>query len=187
MKNNLTFFLFIVAMLTLGCNSENKPASAATATLKASVAAKLPDTAATRPVREKQEVVATRPVESKATSELCACVNTYLVDMSPQVRQVIVNAGKSSMPLQTLAYQLQQVKGTAEQEQLLRELEKFESNPQLQRCADGIKQKYSLDDTNPNAWEKVLKAAGENKDCEVLYALMKIGLAQEKMARSLRQ
>jgi hypothetical protein len=149
------------------------------------------DTAATSLPSASSGIVQTTPAtsdkESAAIAELCTCVNSFLNDMSPQVRAVIVKAGKSSTPLQTLATEMQQIKGIEEQERLIREFDRFESDTQLQRCSESIKKKYNLDENDPASREKVLKAAGEKKECEVVYALMKIGMEQEKSARAIRK
>jgi hypothetical protein len=170
------YFPFLLAGVIAACScnsngsqgSEQRPATDSTAENRSVTTT----TEATTPV--------VRDNETQATLELCSCVNSFLADMSPQVREILVRAGKSNTPVQTLATELQQVKGAAEQERLFRELEKFENDTQLQRCSEGVKVKYNLDENDTAARAKVLRAAEEARECEVVYALMKIGLEQEK-------
>ena len=149
-------------------------------------------TTADRPVSGTAEpsaplVPAAGDKESAATAELCTCLKPFFADMSPQVRAILVKAGESSTPMETLTSELQQVKGGDEQERLFREMEKFETDFQLQRCSESIKKKYNLDENDMASRDKVLKAAGEIKECEVVYALMKIGVEQEKRAGAVQK
>lgn len=183
MKNTFLTLLLAGAISTLGCNPNHNQSSGQTGATD-TVTENNSALNTTEQPTVAQPAIQPRDKEAQATAELCACVNSFLADMSPKVRQVIINASKSSTPLQTLSNELQQVQGAAEQERLIRELEKFESNSQLQRCSESIKEKYKLDENNEASRDKVLQAAREDKDCEVLYALMTIGLEQEKNARS---
>lgn len=125
--------------------------------------------------------------ETKATAELCSCVNTFLADMSPKVRQILIEASKSENPVQVLTSELQKVTSEEEQLRLAREFERFENDQQLQKCSDDIKKKYNLDENNKESQQRVLKAAEENKECEVVYALMKIGMQQQNNATAPQQ
>jgi hypothetical protein len=122
-------------------------------------------------------------VDEQAAAEMCNCFNRALSSMNPNVKSIIVKAGHSDDPITTLQTDLQKLAGTEEQQQIAQEFQHFENDPQLQQCADQIKKKYNLDDKDKKAQEKILKAAEKNGDCEVVYALMKIGLQQEERAK----
>lgn len=183
MKNIGLSLLVAGVMVAFGCNSNDGPSKQKTVTKDSTAEIRSADTTAV----QTQTATVTNDREWQATAELCACINPLLNDMSPQVRAIIVKAGNSSTPLQTLATEMQQIKGIEEQERLIREFDRFESDTQLQRCSESIKKKYNLDENDKASWEKVLKAASENKDCAVIYALMKIGLEQEKRVRALQK
>ena len=119
--------------------------------------------------------------EKKATAELCDCVNASLTGMSPKVRQILIDASKSANPVVVLTTELQKINSEEEQERLATEFQKFESDPAMQRCSEDVTKKYGIDENNKESQQKVLKAAAENKACEVTYALMKIGLQYEKL------
>jgi hypothetical protein len=101
--------------------------------------------------------------------------------MSPKVRQILIDASKSANPVVVLTTELQKINSEEEQERLATEFRKFESDPAMQRCSDDVTKKYGIDENNKESQQKVLKAAAENKACEVTYALMKIGLQYEKL------
>lgn len=121
--------------------------------------------------------------DEQATAEMCSCFNRALSSMNPNVKSIIVKAGHSSDPITTLQTELQKLAGTEGQQQIAQEFQQFENDPQLQECANQIKKKYNLDDKDKTAQERILKAAEKNQDCEVVYALMKIGLQQEERAK----
>lgn len=184
MKKIVLTLIVAGVIATFGCSSNDGSSKIQTVTKDSTTEIRSADTTV---VQTQIARTVTSEKESQATAELCTCVNSLLNDMSPQVRKIIVKAAQSSTPMQTLATELQGVKGTAEQERLFREIEKFENDLQLQRCSESIKQKYNLDENDKASTEKILKAASENKDCEVMYALMKIGLEQEKSVRALQK
>jgi hypothetical protein len=121
--------------------------------------------------------------EIKAVDELCSCFNSFMANMSPRVKRILVDAGKSSHPEQVLPAELQKIKGVEEQERLVMEFEQFQNSDQLQQCSANIQQKYNLNEADTASRERILKIAGANKECEVVYALMKIGLSQQAMQR----
>lgn len=121
--------------------------------------------------------------EEQAAAEMCTCFNKALSSMNPAVRKIIVDAGHSNDPIAALQTALQKLAGTEGEQEIAQEFQQFENDPQLQQCADQIKNKYHLDDKDKTAQEKILKAAEKNQDCEVVYALMKIGLQQEERAK----
>ncbi len=171
MKKIILLMLLAGATLSFSCNSNDT---------------------GTKKITTEKEAVANKKAgkaippskEAQATAELCDCVNTFLADMSPKVKQILINASKSDNPVQVLTTELQNVNSAEEQQRLAREFERFENDQQLQKCSDNIKKKYNLDENDKAAQQRVMKAAEENKNCEVLYALMKIGMQQEKSANA---
>ena len=79
--------------------------------------------------------------EVKAVDELCSCFNSFMANMSPRVKRILVDAGKSSHPEQVLPAEIQKIKGVEEQERLVMEFEQFQNNDQLQQCSANIQQK----------------------------------------------
>ena len=116
--------------------------------------------------------------EAKATDEMCACINSSLKGMSPKVQQIFIRAGGSDRPLQVLENEIVTI-SDVEQMELLQQLQRFSTEPQLQKCSDDIRKKFGLDDKDSKAQERFLKVAKANKDCELVYALIKIGMQQQ--------
>lgn len=167
------FSLFLTGtLLIVSCNS-NETTTANTSTTTKN------DTVETQ--QQGSETTIVEDTETKAATELCACVNSYVADMSPKVRQILIDASKSANPVVVLTTELQKVKSEEEQQRLGKEFEKFANDQQLQNCSANLKKKYNLDENNKESRDKILKAAEQNKECEVLYALMKIGIQQEKL------
>jgi hypothetical protein len=165
MKKILLPVLVALATVGLGCNAnENKTAEQEQTTTAAPDAKNSPAPAGDN--------------ETKATAELCACVNNYLADMSPKVKQILIDASKSENPVVVLTTELQKIRSEEEQQQLAREFQKFENDQQLQQCSEDVKRKYNLDENDLKSRDRLLTAAEQNKDCEVVYALMKIGQQQ---------
>lgn len=116
--------------------------------------------------------------EAKATAEMCACINSSLKGMSPKIQKIFIRAGNSDRPLQVLQDEMVTI-SDQEQMELFEQLQRFSTEPQLQKCSDDIRKKYGLDDQDNKAREKILQAARANKDCELVYALIKIGMQQQ--------
>lgn len=116
--------------------------------------------------------------ESKATAEMCACINSSLKGMSPKIQKIFIRAGNSDRPLQVLQNEIVTI-SDQEQMELFEQLQRFSTEPQLQKCSDDIRKKYGLADNDKAAQERFLQAARSNKDCELVYALIKIGMQQQ--------
>jgi hypothetical protein len=116
--------------------------------------------------------------EEKATAEMCDCVNASLKYVSPRVQQVFIRSANSERPLEALRKEVAAI-SDKEQEELMVQLQRFSSDPQLQDCTGKIFRKYGLDPDNKVTQEKVLQAAKNNKGCELVHALIKIGMQQQ--------
>ena len=116
--------------------------------------------------------------ETKATSEMCACMNASLKDVSPRVQQVFIRAGDSERPLDVLRNEVVAM-SDKEQEELMVQLQRFSSDPKLQDCSVTIFRKYGLDPDDKATQERILQAAKKSKDCKLVSALVKIGMQQQ--------
>lgn len=121
----------------------------------------------------------TQNVEAQATEELCNCINGSLNNMDPKVRTIIVKAGESSEPIQVLQSEMLKITDKEQQQKIANEFRRFESDPQLQTCSEKIKKKFGFNDADQASQGKILEAARQNKNCDVVYALMKIGMQQQ--------
>jgi hypothetical protein len=171
MINTIYSILMVAAFLFSACTTNDK---------QAGKEARVKDSTQIK-TSEIPPAVSAGGQEKKATAELCDCVNASLTGMSPKVRQILIDASKSANPVVVLTTELQKINSEEEQERLATEFQKFESDPAIQRCSDDVTKKYGIDENNKESQQKVLKAAAENKACEVTYALMKIGLQYEKL------
>lgn len=164
----LIFSLFIgSAVFAVGCNANETKTAEKTTKKETTVA-----TTANEPSKAQDK-------ETKAIAEVCTCFNTFLGDMSPKVKEIVIAAGNSNNPMTVLTTELQKVKGEAEQEQLVKEFKKLENDQQFKTCSEDIKKKYNLDDKDTASRDRMIKSAEQNKDCEIVYALMKIGMQQQ--------
>ncbi|MBB1284218.1 hypothetical protein HRH25_07530 [Flavisolibacter sp. BT320] len=180
------FILFITAsvLFTYSCTSGTN--SKAETSEEKTVAGQTIDTNSEMPgkndtlAHKKVETKTVKPesTESKATAEMCACINSSLKGMSPKIQQIFIRAGNSDRPLQVLQNEIVTI-SDREQMELFEQLQRFSSEPQLQKCSDDIRKKYGLDDNDKAAQERFLQAARANKDCELVYALIKIGMQQQ--------
>lgn len=116
--------------------------------------------------------------ESKAAAEMCACMNASLKDVSPRVQQVFIRAGNSERPLDVLRNEVVAM-SDKEQEELMVQLQRFSSDPKLQDCSGTIFRKYGLDPDDKTTQDRILQATKANKDCELVSALVKIGMQQQ--------
>ncbi len=163
----LVFLFTLMAFLVAGCGSQDQPAETKTKTEAGSTPAPAAPTTADN--------------ETKAVAELCGCFNSAMANMNPRVKRLIIDAGKSDNPLAVLAAGLLQAESLEERERLEREFEQFQNNPQLQQCSDDVQKKYGLNETDTASQRRVVAIAAGNAQCEVVYALLKIGLAQQAM------
>jgi hypothetical protein len=181
MKKLFIALLISVSALVVSCNSAGN------------VESKKGDTAAhsnggevqkkdTLPVMPSGKIaggnIAANTTEAKATAEICDCVNSSLKDISPRVQQIFIRAANSERPLQALQNEIVTI-SDKEQEELFVQLQRFSSDPQLQNCSEEIGKKYGMNPDDKAAQEMVLQAAKNNKDCQLVYALLKIGMQQQ--------
>lgn len=117
--------------------------------------------------------------EEKAVAELCNCINNAMGKVNPRVRQIFIKAGNSKEPLMTLQTELQKVTNPEEQQQIADQFMAISADPQMQNCSESTRKKFGIDDNDNAAQNRVMRAAEKNKDCEVVYALMKIGIQTE--------
>ncbi|RYZ62012.1 MAG: hypothetical protein EOO14_03540 [Chitinophagaceae bacterium] len=179
------FILLAAGTLLMGCNSDKTPeATKVEETTNVSPTATVPDTAAkTLDTAVAKKTTKAQSSEAKATAELCDCINSSLKGMSPKVQNIFIRAGNSDRPLQVLQNEIVTI-SDAEQMELFEQLQRFSSEPQLQKCTDDIRKKYGLDDNDRQAQERFLQSAKANKDCELVYALIKIGMQQQPGAQT---
>lgn len=171
MKKFFPQLLIASAVFAFSCNAND---SKTTTTLT--------DTAANQTAKPITKPATVSDKETQATAELCKCVNDYMGNMSPKVKEILIAAGKSENPVVVLTTELQKIRSEEEQQNLAREFQQFENNTQLQTCSEDVKKKYNLDEKDLQSRDRILKAAEKNKDCELVYALMKIGIQQERQA-----
>lgn len=129
-----------------------------------------------------QQTIETAPPtepEKKAVEELCTCLNSFMAQMNPRVKKIIIDAGKTSDPVRTLTSELGQLGNSEEEQRILREFELFQSSDQLQQCTEDIRKKYRLDENNKASRDRMMAEAEASENCELMYALMKIGMAQQ--------
>jgi hypothetical protein len=170
-----------VALLTTGCGADNKPATSAGAKSD-STQVQSGTSAETSGIQS-----APQSKESLAVAAFCPCVNSSLADMSPKVRRIVAEAGRHPQPLKVLGTELEKVTSAEEQNRLIREMERFQYDPVLQQCSENLKKQYQLDENDPATRDRLMEAAEENKECELVYALMRIALEQEKQTRQQRK
>ena len=170
-----------VAAISYSCNagnnetkeSEENPAKAAT-----EEATKVEHTDAAPKSENTAANPASGSAETKATADMCACMNASLKDVSPRVQQVFIRAGTSERPLDVLRNEVVAM-SDKEQEELMVQLQRFSSDPELQNCSGKLLRKYGLDPDDRATQERILQAAKNNKDCELVQALIKIGMQQQ--------
>ncbi|HEV7334229.1 MAG TPA: hypothetical protein VGN63_24565 [Flavisolibacter sp.] len=180
MKNQFFILLTAGSLVMYSCNSGNKTEASNVEEKTELSQAEVPtesekdkkDTAVS------QKTVVAESAESKATAEMCACINSSLKGMSPKIQQIFIRAGNSERPLQVLQNEIVTI-SDQEQMELFEQLQRFSTEPQLQKCSEDIRKKYGLDDNDKAAQERVLREARVNKDCELVYALIKIGMQQQ--------
>jgi hypothetical protein len=137
------------------------------------------DTVTAEPEPKKIDTVTVaQTAETKATVEMCACMNASLKDVSPRVQQVFIRAGNSERPLDVLRNEVVAM-SDKEQEELMVQLQHFSSDSKLQDCSGTIFRKYGLDPDDKATQERILQAAKNNKNCELVSALIKIGMQQQ--------
>lgn len=173
--------MIAIAAFVYSCNSNNntvdrKVKTTGTAqTVDMSEAQKV----TTESEKKKNETTtATQTAESKAAAEMCACMNASLKDVSPRVQQVFIRAGNSERPLDVLRNEVVAM-SDKEQEELMVQLQRFSSDPKLQDCSGTILRKYGLDPDDEATQKRILQATKNNKDCELVSALVKIGMQQQ--------
>lgn len=113
----------------------------------------------------------------KAAAGYCDCFNESLGDMDPKMKRIIVKAGESDNPVQTLQSEMMKLGDQEEQQRLSEEMQKMNS-AEMEACGKRISKKYNIDENDKAMQKKMMKQLADNGDCEVLSALMKIGLSQ---------
>ncbi len=167
MKQVFCSLLLLCSLLFTGCKDSNKTATTPTAANKETLRQTTTELASSN--------------EIKAVNELCTCFNSFMANMNPRVKQILIDAGKSENPVTVLADELQKIESGEEQARLSMEFEQFQNSNQLQQCSGEIQRKYKLNENDSALNERILKIAGENIGCEMVYSLMKIGLSEQAM------
>jgi len=94
----------------------------------------------------------------------------------------LIKAGNSSEPTQTLTNELMKITDEEEKQTLGREFQKIgqiESDQDMQNCVEKLNKKYNLKEGDKKMQNKIVKQLEEKEDCEVVAALMKIGIKEE--------
>lgn len=178
MKKTLLFLLLAASFFTYSCNSGGNTVTKKEETADTSrIAAEEKQVEIKEPAKAEKTTVAEN-AEARATAEMCDCINASLKNMSPKVQQIFIRAGNSERPLQVLQNEIVTI-SDKEQEELFMQLQRFSTDPKLQNCSEDIRKKYGLNPDDKASQDRILQYAKNNKDCELVYALIKIGMQQQ--------
>ncbi|MDQ3279324.1 MAG: hypothetical protein M3Q06_13425 [Bacteroidota bacterium] len=174
----LFYTLLLIAMTAAySCNSGNNTAKKEETSQSSQTTVSEKKIGEKVPAEEKTTATASN-TEAKATAEMCDCINSSLKSMSPKIQQIFIRAGSSERPLQVLQNEIVTI-SDKEQEELFTQLQRFSTDPKLQNCSEDIRKKYGLNPEDKAAQDRVLQHAKNIKDCELVYALIKIGMQQQ--------
>lgn len=120
---------------------------------------------------------------AKIATGVCNCMNSAVEGFSAQGKRIIIKAGNSSNPTQTLQTELMNIEDEEEKQKLGREFQSLaamEEDTDMKDCMEKLKKKYDFDENDRKAQQKVARALEDKEGCEVVTALMKIGMKEQK-------
>ncbi len=120
----------------------------------------------------------------KVAKGMCNCMNGVLDGLSSKSKRMIIKAGNSSNPTQTLQSEIMKIEDPEEKQSISQEFKKvgsFSEDPEVKDCINKLEKKYNVNDKGQKVQKKIIKHLEENGDCEMVSALMKIGLKQNNM------
>ena len=114
----------------------------------------------------------------KAAAGYCDCFNNSSEELDPKMKRMIIKAGESDNPLQVIQTEMMKIKDPEEQQRLGQQIQAFTEGSAIEDCTNKITKRYKLNDKDPKMQRQVVKALEDNEDCELVSALMKIGINQ---------
>jgi|GEM_PF-2783896 len=115
----------------------------------------------------------------KAAVGYCECFNENFSEMDPKVRKMLIKAGNSDDPLSTIQKEVMKISDPEEQQRIGEEMQKMSDDKQMEACAKKITKKYGLDENDKKTQRALMKELQGEEDCELIAALMRIGLSQQ--------
>jgi hypothetical protein len=114
----------------------------------------------------------------KAAVGYCECFNDNFGDLDPKVKKMIIKAGNSDDPMSTLQREAAKIGDPEEQQRIGEEMQKMSTDKEMEACGKKISKKYGFDENDKKVQKRLMNYLLNEEDCEVLGALMKIGLSQ---------
>ena len=114
----------------------------------------------------------------KAAVGYCECFNNNYGDIDPKIKKMLIKAGNSDDPMTTIQQEAMKISDPEEQQKISEEMQKMSNDKDMEACAKKLNKKYGLDENDKKTQRSVMKVLQDEEDCELLAALMKIGLAQ---------
>ena len=171
-----TFLLLLTAgsLFFAGCNSNKEKESD-----------KEEKTSTLRNNTDEEEETVESPSSDikKAAMGYCDCFNESMDELDPRLKRMIIKAGESPNPIQVIQTEMMKVKDPEEQQKLGQQMQNYTEGGSIENCTNKISKKYDLNDQDPKVQRQMLNALEDNEDCEILVALMKIGMKQENTTR----
>jgi hypothetical protein len=127
------------------------------------------------PGKDEDDTESTSDV-TKAANALCDCFNKNVSDMNPQMKKILIKAGKSDNPMQALQTELMKIEDEEKRNEMAQDFQKWSENKEMEECGDNIKKKYKVKDKDPKVQREMLAALEDNSDCTVLAAMLKMAM-----------
>lgn len=118
---------------------------------------------------------------SKAAVAYCDCINEN-VELSSKSRKMIIKASKSDNPEQALQEEVMKITDEEDQVKIGQEFQQLESGSGINECSEKIQKKYKFKEGDTKVQRKLMKELEENDDCDLVAALMRIGMAAENQS-----
>jgi hypothetical protein len=114
----------------------------------------------------------------KAAAGYCDCFNESYGNIDPKLKRIIIKAGKSDDPRTTLQNEMMKIDDEEEKQKMAQQMQQFSDESAINACTKKISKKYDLNEEDPKVQKKILAELEDNGDCELVAALMQIGLKE---------
>ncbi len=123
---------------------------------------------------------------TKAAGGVCNCMSDAMDGLSSKSKAIIIKAGASSDPTQTMKAELEKIDDADEKQKIGMEFQKFgklAQDPDMMDCVRKVEKKYNVDDKDIKAQKQIIRVLQDKENCDVVAALMNIGVKQDAKNR----
>ncbi len=172
MNKILIWLLAATLVLNFSCNSAGDENDKEKITKKKK-------TLGDEPMDEEEEVDDSPRNIDKMAAGICNCMANVFDGVGDNAKRILIKAGKSSNPTQTMQNEIAKMDDQEEKQKLGEEFTNLGTLAQdkgIQNCINKLEKKYNVSEEDTKAQKRIVQILEKDGDCSLVAALMNIAV-----------